>query len=107
MAEVGLSGNVVRVKDGDEALRYLLADSGSALRDLKLVLLDVKMPNIDGIQELHQIKTNPSLQHIPIVLLTSSSEERDLIESYSLGVNSYITTSVIAACDQTRQALYA
>jgi CheY-like chemotaxis protein len=85
-------GNQVRwVKDGAEALDYLMA--GNA-RPPKLVLLDIKMPKVDGIEVLRRLKATPATQNIPVVVMTSSNEERDVFESYRLGVNSYIVKPV-------------
>jgi CheY-like chemotaxis protein len=85
------------VKDGEEALEYLFASGRYADRDPnhppKLVLLDIKMPKIDGIEVLRRIKGS-ELRTIPVVVMTSSNEERDVLESYRLGVNSYIVKPV-------------
>ena len=78
------------VKDGAEALDYL---SGTAQLP-KLVLLDIKMPKVDGIEVLRRLKDNPATRGIPVVVMTSSNEERDVVESYRLGVNSYIVKPV-------------
>ena len=59
-----------------------------------LVITDVKMPKVDGLEVLRRVKQDPKLRHIPVVMLTSSSEERDLVESYSLGVNAYVVKPV-------------
>jgi two-component system response regulator len=85
------------VKDGAEALDYLFCRGQYAGRDParppKLVLLDIKMPKVDGIEVLRQIKGS-SLRTVPVVVMTSSNEERDVVESYRLGVNSYIVKPV-------------
>jgi CheY-like chemotaxis protein len=85
------------VKDGEEALDYLFCTGPYAGRDparpLKLVLLDIKMPKVDGIEVLRRIKASP-LKTVPVVVMTSSNEERDVVESYRLGVNSYIVKPV-------------
>jgi two-component system response regulator len=78
------------VKDGAEALDYIR----SAARAPKLVLLDIKMPRVDGIEVLRQLKADPATRTIPVVVMTSSNEERDVVESYRLGVNSYIVKPV-------------
>ena len=84
-------GNKVRwVKDGAEALDYL--SSGAA--HPKLVLLDIKMPKVDGIEVLRRLKSDPATRAIPVVVMTSSNEDRDVVESYRLGVNSYIVKPV-------------
>jgi two-component system, response regulator len=92
-------GNKVHwVKDGAEALDYLFCRGAYAERDAarppKLVLLDIKMPKIDGIEVLKQIKSDPKSRSIPVVVMTSSNEERDVVESYQLGTNSYIVKPI-------------
>jgi len=86
------------VRDGEEALDFLFCRGGfedrSPLSPPAMVLLDLKLPKVDGLEVLHEIKSNPATQAIPVVILTSSREERDLIESYRLGVNSYIQKPV-------------
>ncbi|HEX2713410.1 MAG TPA: response regulator, partial [Candidatus Acidoferrales bacterium] len=90
------------VNDGEEALDFLFARGAYAgrilgqrtLERLKLVLLDLKLPKVDGLEVLREVKGNPRLKAIPIVVLTSSLEEKDLVESYHLGVNSYIQKPV-------------
>jgi CheY-like chemotaxis protein len=86
-----LANRVRWVKDGAEALEYLF---GQATRPPKLVLLDIKMPKVDGIEVLRRLKADPSTQQIPVVVMTSSNEDRDVVESYRLGVNSYIVKPV-------------
>jgi two-component system, response regulator len=86
-----LANDIHICHDGEEALEYIFsADSTS----LKLVLLDLKMPKVNGLQVLRAIKENPRKRPLPIVVFTSSNEERDMIESYDLGVNSYIQKPV-------------
>lgn len=86
------------VKDGAEALDYLFGRGAYAGRDLarppKLVLLDIKMPKVDGIEVLRQMKADERTKHVPVVVMTSSNEERDVLESYRLGANSYIVKPV-------------
>lgn len=92
-----LANNLVWVKDGAEALDFLFRRGAYGSRAgivPKLVLLDLKMPKVDGIEVLRQIKANEETKAIPVVMLTSSAEERDIIASYSLGVNSYIVKPV-------------
>ena len=98
LRKINFLNKVHWVKDGEEALSYLkrtgeYADRAS-VRIPKLVLLDIKMPKVDGIEVLRQIKTDTMLQGIPVVVMTSSNEERDVVESYRLGVNSYIVKPV-------------
>ena len=86
------------VRDGAEALEYLFCTGAYTDRRIgdvpKVILLDLKLPKIDGLEVLRQIKADARTRTIPVVMLTSSSEERDLIESYKLGVNSYIVKPV-------------
>jgi two-component system, response regulator len=92
-----LANHVHWVKDGEEALDYLFCTGKYAGREQarppKLVLLDIKMPKVDGIEVLRRIKGSP-LKSLPVVVMTSSNEERDVVESYRLGVNSYIVKPV-------------
>jgi two-component system, response regulator len=80
------------VRDGAEALEFLFGESGT--RAPKMVLLDLKLPKVDGLEVLRRIKSNPVTRRIPVVVMTSSREERDIVESYDLGVNSYIVKPV-------------
>jgi CheY-like chemotaxis protein len=95
--EYHLAQEVVVVRDGVEALDYLyhrgvFADS-SDIRPV-VVILDLKMPKIDGLEVLRQMKADPELKRIPVVMLTSSREEYDLAQSYRLGVNAYVVKPV-------------
>jgi CheY-like chemotaxis protein len=97
LAECRLSNEVVVVRDGAEALDYLHRRGGFSGRapDLPaVVLLDLKMPRIDGLEVLFQIKADPQLRQIPVVMLTSSREEKDLYRSYDLGVNAFVVKPV-------------
>ncbi len=93
-----LANNVVRVSDGAEALDYIFARGQFKTRERlnlpRLILLDLKLPKVDGLEVLKIIKSEPVMKIIPIVVLTSSNEESDMIESYKLGVNSYIVKPV-------------
>lgn len=86
------------VRDGAAALDFIFARGAYAERDIantpKVILLDLKLPLVDGLEVLKQIKADPRTQMIPVVVLTSSREERDIIESYRLGSNSYIVKPV-------------
>jgi CheY-like chemotaxis protein len=86
-----LANKVRWVKDGAEALEHLFGSGG---RPPKLVLLDIKMPKVDGIEVLRRLKADAATRKIPVVVMTSSNEERDVVESYRLGVNSYIVKPV-------------
>jgi CheY-like chemotaxis protein len=97
LASHNLANAVVVVRDGAEALDYLHYQGQFRLRergDPALVLLDIKMPKIDGLDVLRRIKTDPQLRTIPVVLLTSSREEQDLIRGYDLGANAYVVKPV-------------
>jgi two-component system response regulator len=92
-----LANHLVWVKDGAEALDFIFRRGAYEKRPAgapKLVLLDLKMPKVDGIEVLRQVKSNDDTRTIPVVMLTSSAEERDIVASYSLGVNSYIVKPV-------------
>ena len=92
-----LANNIVHVIDGEEALNFIFGRekySGNKQSLPKVILLDLKLPKIDGLEVLKEIKSNELTKTIPVVMLTSSKEERDIIESYKLGVNSYIAKPV-------------
>ena len=92
-----IANEIVVVRDGAEALDYLYARGAHAGRppgNPGLLLLDLKMPKVDGLQVLRAIKADSDLKTIPVVMLTSSREERDLVTSYELGVNSYVVKPV-------------
>ena len=92
-----LANNLVWVKDGVEALDFMFCRGQYEQRvnyQPKLVLLDLKLPKIDGIEVLRALKSDAKTRTVPVVMLTSSHEERDIVESYQLGVNSYIVKPV-------------
>ncbi len=93
-----LSNKVHVVTDGAEALDYLFATGDYKEREInkrpKVVLLDLKLPKVDGLEVLKKLKSDERTKNIPVVVLTSSKEEQDRIESYKLGVNSYIVKPV-------------
>ncbi|MGH9503548.1 MAG: response regulator [Terriglobales bacterium] len=93
-----LANNLFVARDGEEALDFVFCRGAFAARSfespVKLVLLDLKLPKIDGIEVLKQLKNDPRTRGIPVVILTSSKEEQDLIRSYDLGANSYIQKPV-------------
>jgi CheY-like chemotaxis protein len=98
LEEHNITNELLVVRDGAEALDYLYRrgqfaayPAGNPL----VLLLDLKMPKVDGLDVLRQIKGDPALQTIPVVVLTSSREERDLVESYRLGVNAYVVKPVV------------
>lgn len=92
-----LSNRLIWVKDGAEALEFIYCQGAYAQRSNghpKLILLDIKMPKLDGIEVLRRIKADDKTRTIPVVMLTSSAENRDLEECYRLGVNSYLVKPV-------------
>jgi two-component system response regulator len=93
-----LSNDIYVARDGEEGLDFLFCRGAFADRSLdhppKLVLLDLKLPKVDGIEVLRQIKSDPRTRTIPVVIMTSSKEERDLVAGYNLGANSYIQKPV-------------
>jgi len=93
-----IANNIEVVRDGAEALDYIFhtgafADRAAGDRP-KVILLDLKLSKVDGLEVLRRIKSDPRTRSIPVVVLTSSREERDIVDSYSLGVNSYIVKPV-------------
>lgn len=93
----GIVNEIAWVKDGVEAVEYLFCEGEYVDRDNgmpKLVLLDMKMPRMDGLQVLRKLKSAEKTRHIPVIMLTSSQEESDLMNSYLSGVNSYIVKPV-------------
>ncbi len=93
-----LANNIFVVRDGEEALDFLFCRAQFSQRSFdhppKLVLLDLKLPKVDGLQVLKKLKGDPRTKFIPVVIMTSSKEERDMVESYNSGVNSYIQKPV-------------
>ena len=92
-----LANEVVVVRDGAQALDYLYRRGEYASREPglpALVLLDLKMPRVDGLEVLRAIKADPSMRSVPVVVLTSSRQEQDLVCSYNLGVNAYVVKPV-------------
>jgi len=98
LTKSNLANNLVWVKDGAEALDFLFATGAYADRDImhppKVVLLDLRLPKVDGMEVLRKVKQDDRTRSIPVVVLTSSKEDRDISESYQLGVNSYISKPV-------------
>ena len=93
-----LANKVHWVKDGEQALEFMFRTGAYTSRDPaarpKLIMLDIKMPKVDGIEVLRRLKANEDTRTVPVVVMTSSNEERDVFESYRLGVNSYIVKPV-------------
>jgi two-component system response regulator len=98
LRKINLANNLFHVKDGEEALDFIFAQGKFAGRETshlpKVILLDIKMPKVDGIEVLRQLKSRDESKVIPVVIMTSSKEEQDIINSYQLGVNSYIVKPV-------------
>ena len=97
LEQYNLANEVVVVRDGDEALDYLYQRGKFMARasgNPAVLLLDLKLPKVDGLQVLRQIKSDDRLKMIPVVVLTSSREERDMVASYKLGVNAYVVKPV-------------
>lgn len=93
-----LANRIIVARDGEEALNFLFCRGAFAQRSFehppKLVLLDLKLPKVGGLEVLKQVKTDPRTKNIPIVIMTSSKEEQDLMSGYNLGANSYIQKPV-------------
>lgn len=94
----GLASSIIHLQDGEEALDFIFCKgvySGRVFGEMpKLLILDLKMPKVDGIEVLRQVKSDSRTRAMPVVLFTSSSEERDITKSYQSGVNSYIVKPV-------------
>jgi two-component system, response regulator len=89
-----LANHVVHAKDGAEALEFIFGKNGDVENKPKVILLDLKLPKVDGIEVLAKLKTDERTKRIPVVVLTSSREDYDLARCYDLGVNSYIVKPV-------------
>lgn len=98
LRKANLANHIEIARDGAEAIDFIFGEGIHASRDItdvpKLILLDLKLPRVDGLEVLKRIKRDPRTSHIPIVVLTSSKEQNDVTESYRLGVNSYIVKPV-------------
>ena len=98
LKKVNLANRLIHLKDGAEALDFIFARGQFSNRSVaqvpKVILLDIKMPRVDGIEVLRQIKSAEATKHIPVVMMTSSKEQHDIIDSYNLGVNSYVVKPV-------------
>lgn len=92
-----LANRLLHIDDGADALEYIFARGKYAAENRgnpRLILLDLKLPRVDGLEILRQVKSNEITKSIPVVILTSSREEKDIVESYRIGVNSYIVKPV-------------
>ena len=97
LSKCQLANEIVVARDGAEALDYLYRKGAHAERllgDPAVVLLDLKLPKVDGLEVLEQVKQDAHLRHVPIVMLTSSREEQDVVRSYELGVNAFVVKPV-------------
>lgn len=98
LQKANLGNHIQIARDGAEALDFIFCEGPHTTRQIedtpKLVLLDLKLPKVDGLEVLQRIKADVRTRHIPIVMLTSSKEQTDVIKSYDLGVNSYIVKPV-------------
>ena len=98
LKKANLANQLIHLSDGAEALDFLFAKGMYADRNAnnrpKVILLDIKMPKVDGIEVLRQLKLNDSTRTIPVVIMTSSKEEQDILTSYDLGVDSYVVKPV-------------
>jgi two-component system, response regulator len=98
LRKANLTNRIQIARDGEEALEFIFCEGPHANRKIengpKVILLDLKLPKIDGLEVLQRIKSDPRTQSIPVVVLTSSKEQNDVVDSYKLGVNSYIVKPV-------------
>lgn len=98
LKKANITNRVEIARDGAEALDFLFCEGAHAGRRItdtpKVILLDLKLPKVDGLEVLRRLKADPRTKMIPVVMLTSSKEQRDVVESYQLGVNSYIVKPV-------------
>lgn len=98
LRKANISNNLMHLKDGAEALDFIFARGAYSERSMdnppRVILLDIKMPKVDGIEVLRQLKSDERTRIIPIVIMTSSKEEQDIINSYKFGVNSYVVKPV-------------
>jgi two-component system response regulator len=90
-----IGNEIIVAVDGEQALAYLLPEGDRAPLRPALVLLDVKLPKVDGLEVLRQIRADPRTAALPVVVLTTSNEERDIVESYRLGANSFVRKPVV------------
>lgn len=98
LRKINLANHIEVARDGAEALDFIFCEGAHATRKMsdgpKVILLDLKLPKVDGLEVLKRVKSDPRTRMIPVVVLTSSKEQRDIVESYDLGVNSYIVKPV-------------
>jgi CheY-like chemotaxis protein len=98
LQKANLANHIHVVRDGEEALQFIFCEGPYSFRKIentpKVILLDLKLPKIDGKEVLQRVKSDPRTKMIPVVVLTSSKEQNDVVESYNLGVNSFIVKPV-------------
>jgi CheY-like chemotaxis protein len=98
LSKANLTNRIQVARDGEEALEFIFCEGAHTARKIedtpKVILLDLKLPKVDGLEVLRRIKSDPRTRAIPVVVLTSSKEQNDVVESYHLGVNSYIVKPV-------------
>lgn len=92
LKKYNLANHLLHLQDGEEALNFIFNEKMAGLP--KVIILDLKMPKVDGMEVLRKLKSDEHYKMIPVVVLTSSKEERDIVESYKLGVNAYIVKPV-------------
>jgi two-component system response regulator len=93
LRKVNLANHLLHLKDGAEALEFIFKVSDQPVHP-KVIFLDIKMPRVDGIEVLRRLKSDAKTKSIPVVIMTSSKEEQDIISSYDLGVNSFVVKPV-------------
>jgi two-component system response regulator len=98
LKKVNIANKLMHLEDGEETLDFLFAKGKFKNRSLtnkpKLILLDIKMPKVDGLEVLRQLKSNETTRNIPVIIMTSSGDDMDMIDSYNLGVNGYLVKPV-------------
>lgn len=98
LRKYNLANEIVVARDGQQALDYLFGEGDFNGRDTcelpQVILLDLKLPKLNGLQVLERLRANPETRHVPVVVLTSSNEEQDMLGSYDLGANSYVRKPV-------------
>ena len=94
LKKANVANRIEVARDGSEALDFLFGKGERGADNPRLVLLDLKLPKVDGLEVLRAIRANPKTRTVPVVILTSSQEQKDIVESYNLGVNSYIVKPV-------------
>jgi CheY-like chemotaxis protein len=95
LREAGISNEIIRFRDGQEALDFLLPQGHSTtLGKASLLLLDIRMPRVDGVEVLRRLKATPGTRNLPVIMLTTTDDPREIKECYELGCNCYITKPV-------------